>query len=136
MTDQFPGLETGECLDLTRATIIDCTVVTAAVVKGQLVALTDVAGTLPSVCPAGAASVIANGIVVAYKDGGTGAVGEKVSVGFKGVFKGLIGNGGVTAGKTFISDAWGHACDGNTIGAIIGRSMQTGPSGDTALLIL
>lgn len=138
MTDQFPALGLGECLDANKAHFLELTVVTAAVTKGQVVDIIAVASDLPKVTKASTVSLACKGVVVAYLNGGSGAVGETVLVGWGGAFKVTAGTGGVTAGYTITSatpaDELGEVAVGTTAGKVIGRGLQTLLSGDTGLV--
>lgn len=146
MTDLFPGLALGEVGDRSRAEVAECEVVTAAVTKGMIVDLTHVALGLPKVSPAGIASVIAKGVVMAYCESatgvGTGAVGETVLVAWHCLTKVTVGIGNMTAGKMIAVTestagiANGTVRDGNTAGTVIGKAFQSGTSGDTGLVWL
>jgi len=134
MTDQFPALNLGECLG-SPAVEFDAVVVTTPVTKGMVVDLTNVAGGIPKVLPAGAGSVIGGRyVVMSLGQDGTGAVGTKVRIGRGGIFK--VVSGGSTAGKTQITAAAGTVVDGVTDGAIIGDAVQTMALADSGLVYI
>jgi hypothetical protein len=135
MTDLFPGLPLGQCLE---SDLIECEVVTAAVAVGQFVDPTNVAGALPKVSPSTQGSVIAIGIVEAFVGSGAGAVGSRVLVRIMGTRIMKVTSGGSTVGKTQVIDSSASlpvVKDGTTAGSVVGYALQTMASGDTGLIV-
>ncbi len=130
MADLFGTLAVGDCLDEAQAVIVNAKC-EAAVTKGQLVIFnTHTSGEIPSVSPAGAAA--ANVLGVAMK---SGAIGEVIPVGAKGMFKVTDSGAGVTGGVAIVSGAAGTIATvgANTFEKKCGRAWQTFGAGDTGI---
>jgi len=145
MTDQFASLDLGDPLDSNKIKTMVCLVVTAAVVKGQIVDLTHVATAVPKVSTASASSLIAKGVVMAAlnePDETPYAVGTKVLIGYGGIFKVKAGSNGATAGKLLAVDTsyvaggagvGGCVTDTTTASQVIGKAIQTGAQNEGIL---
>jgi hypothetical protein len=133
MADLFPALALGDCLDESKAVIINAKAQTA-VTKGQIVVFnTHTAGELPSVSTAGAAA--ANCLGLALKDI---AAGESGPILVMGIAKVTDSGAGVTGGVCIVSGAAGTIVTfgANTFDKIIGRALQTFAAGDTGLAFI
>lgn len=132
MTDLYPALALGDCLDEAQALIVDykCE---SAVTKGQVVKFdTHTAGELPSISTAGAAAT--NCFGVALK---SGAAGEVIPVLVRGIVK-VTASGAITGGVLIVSGASGVVVTvgANTFEKVIGRAIQTFADGDTGLVFI
>lgn len=133
MADLYPALALGDCLDESKAVIINAKCETA-VTKGQLVIFnTHTAGEIPSVSTAGSAAT--NVLGIAMK---SGAAGEFIPVGVTGIFKAADSGAGVVGGVMIVSGAAGTiATVGvNVFGTIVGKAIQTFAASDTGLINL
>jgi len=132
MTDLFPSLALGDCLDEEQAHIVPfkCE---SGVTKGQIVIFnTHTASELPSVSTAGAAAT--NCLGLAMK---TGVAGQVIAVLVDGVGK-VTASGGITGGVHIVSGAAGVVVTvgANTFEKVIGRALQTFADGDTGLAFI
>jgi len=132
MTDLYPALALGDCLDEKQAEIIPCKC-ESAVTKGQIVIFnTHTAGEIPSVSPAGAAATNCFGLALK-----SGAIGEIIPVMTRGIGK-VTASGAIVGGVLIVSGAAGVVVTigVNTFEKVIGRALQTFADTDTGLAFI